>query len=37
MSRFGGTVLKSSMSKEKEAELQTALHGEQTPAAATAS
>src|SRR4051812_23692235 len=29
MSRFGGTVLKSSMSKEKEAELQEALHGEQ--------
>jgi uncharacterized membrane protein len=37
MSRFGGTVLKSSMSKEKEAELQTALHGEQKPAATTAS
>jgi uncharacterized membrane protein len=33
MSRFGGTVLKTSMSKEKEAELQEALHGEQTPAA----
>jgi uncharacterized membrane protein len=36
MSRFGGTVLKSSMSKEKEAELQEALHGEQA-AAPTAS
>ena len=32
MSRFGGTVLKSSMSKEQEAELQAALHGEQVPA-----
>lgn len=29
MSRFGGTVLKSSLSKEAEAELQAALHGEQ--------
>jgi uncharacterized membrane protein len=37
MARFGGTVLKSSMSKEKEAELQAALHGEQTPAPASAS
>jgi len=36
MSRFGGTVLKSSMSKEKEAELQEALHGDQA-AAPTAS
>jgi uncharacterized membrane protein len=27
LSRFGGTVLKSSLSKEAEAELQTALHG----------
>jgi uncharacterized membrane protein len=35
MSRFGGTVLKSSMTKAKEAELQTALHGQQ-PATATA-
>jgi uncharacterized membrane protein len=35
MSRFGGTVLKSSMSKEQEAELQTALHGEQAPASAS--
>jgi uncharacterized membrane protein len=36
LSRFGGTVLKSSLSKEAEAELQEALHGsatEQTPAA----
>lgn len=32
MSRFGGTVLKSSLSKEQEAELQAALHGEQTAA-----
>ena len=32
MSRFGGTVLKSSMSKQQEAELQAALHGEQMPA-----
>ncbi len=32
MARFGGTVLKSSMSKEQEAELQAALHGEQVPA-----
>ena len=28
LSRFGGTVLKSSLSKEAEAELQTALHGD---------
>jgi uncharacterized membrane protein len=34
LSRFGGTVLKSSLSKEAEAELQEALHGQ---AAATAS
>lgn len=32
LSRYGGTVLKSSMSKDQEAELQQALHGE--PAAA---
>ena len=32
MARFGGTVLKTSMSKEQEAELQAALHGEQMPA-----
>jgi uncharacterized membrane protein len=32
LSRFGGTVLKSSLSKEQEAELQAALHGEQAPA-----
>jgi uncharacterized membrane protein len=32
MAPFGGTVLKSSLSKEKEAELQAALHGDQTPA-----
>jgi uncharacterized membrane protein len=30
LSRFGGTVLKSSLSKEAEAELQAALHGEST-------
>ena len=30
LSRFGGTVLKSSLSKEAEAELQEALHGEST-------
>ena len=29
MARFGGTVLKTSMSKEQEAELQAALHGDQ--------
>ncbi|WP_246606004.1 DUF1269 domain-containing protein [Paractinoplanes toevensis] len=28
LSRFGGTVLKSSLSKEAEAELQDALHGQ---------
>jgi uncharacterized membrane protein len=28
LSRFGGTVLKSSLSKEAEAELQEALHGQ---------
>ena len=33
MSRFGGTVLKSSLSKEAEADLQAALHG--TPAEST--
>jgi uncharacterized membrane protein len=32
LSRFGGTVLKSSLSKEAEAELQEALHGAPTPA-----
>ena len=32
LSQFGGTVLKSSLSKEQEAELQAALHGEQAPA-----
>ena len=32
--RFGGTVLKSSLSKEAEADLQAALHGEPTPSAA---
>ena len=30
LSRFGGTVLKSSLSQEAEAELQAALHGEPT-------
>jgi uncharacterized membrane protein len=35
LSRFGGTVLKSSLSKEQEAELQAALHGEQAPASST--
>jgi uncharacterized membrane protein len=34
LSRYGGTVLKSSLSKEAEAELQEALHGEPTPATA---
>ncbi len=34
MSRYGGTVLKSSLSKETEAELQEALHG--TPATVSA-
>jgi len=33
LSRFGGTVLKSSLSKETEAELQDALHGTKTTAA----
>jgi uncharacterized membrane protein len=33
MSRFGGTVLKSSLSKEAEAELQNALHGEENRSA----
>jgi len=32
MAPFGGTVLKSSLSKQQEAELQAALHGEQMPA-----
>jgi uncharacterized membrane protein len=32
LSRFGGTVLKSSLSKEGEAQLQEALHGGPTPA-----
>jgi uncharacterized membrane protein len=32
LSRFGGTVLKSSLSKEREAELQEALHGASAPA-----
>ncbi|HEX3649596.1 MAG TPA: DUF1269 domain-containing protein [Pseudonocardiaceae bacterium] len=38
LSKFGGTVLKSSLSNEAEAELQTALHGAptQSPAAAGA-
>jgi len=31
MSQFGGTVLKSSLSKEAEAELQKALHGAESP------
>jgi uncharacterized membrane protein len=34
LSRFGGTVLKSSLSKEAEAELQEALHGTPAPASA---
>ena len=33
LSRYGGTVLKSSLSKEAEAELQEALHGQQAAAA----
>jgi uncharacterized membrane protein len=33
LSKFGGTVLKSSLSKETEAELQKALHGEEQAAA----
>ena len=37
MSQFGGTVLKSSLSKEGEAELQEALHGGDQAAASTAS
>lgn len=32
LSRFGGTVLKSSLSKDAEAELQEALHGAGQPA-----
>jgi uncharacterized membrane protein len=32
LSRFGGTVLKSSLSKDAEKELQDALHGTQVPA-----
>jgi len=32
MSKFGGTVLKTSLSKEDEKELQEALHGSQAPA-----
>ena len=32
MSKFGGTVLKTSLSKETEAELQGALHGDETVA-----
>jgi uncharacterized membrane protein len=32
MSQYGGTVLKSSLSKEAEAELQEALHGGAVPA-----
>jgi uncharacterized membrane protein len=32
MSQYGGTVLKSSLSKDAEKELQRALHGEQVPA-----
>jgi uncharacterized membrane protein len=35
LSRFGGTVLKSSLSKEAEAELQEALHGSPDAAATT--
>jgi uncharacterized membrane protein len=35
LSRFGGTVLKSSLSKQQEDELQAALHGEQAPASTT--
>ena len=33
LSRFGGTVLTSSLSEQAEAELQDALHGAATPAA----
>jgi uncharacterized membrane protein len=36
LSRFGGTVLKSSLTKEAEAELQDALHGSPEPAPASA-
>ena len=32
LSKFGGTVIKSSLSKETESELQTALHGSEKPA-----
>ena len=32
LARYGGTVLKSSLSKEGEADLQNALHGEPAPA-----
>src|SRR3954454_15270576 len=32
LSQFGGTVLKSSLSKDAEAQLQAALHGTPTPA-----
>jgi uncharacterized membrane protein len=32
LAQYGGTVLKSSLSKETEAELQEALHGGRTPA-----
>jgi len=35
LARFGGTVLKSSLSKDAEAELQQALHGADVPAGAT--
>jgi uncharacterized membrane protein len=35
LSRYGGTVLKSSLSERAEAELQEALHGANTPASAT--
>jgi uncharacterized membrane protein len=31
MSKYGGTVLKTSLSKDDEKELQDALHGSQTP------
>jgi uncharacterized membrane protein len=32
LSKYGGTVLKTSLSKDDEQELQDALHGSQTPA-----
>jgi uncharacterized membrane protein len=32
MSKYGGTVLKTSLSKENEQELQDALHGDQAAA-----